>query len=30
MSKKMLMGLCASLLLAMQPAVAQTKVVEPR
>jgi uncharacterized protein YciI len=29
MSKKMLMGLCASLLLAMQPAVAQTKVVEP-
>ncbi len=29
MSKKMLMGLCASLLLVMQPAVAQTKAVEP-
>ncbi|WP_409266367.1 YciI family protein [Massilia sp. BHUDP2] len=29
MSKKMLVGLYASLLLAMQPAVAQTKAVEP-
>jgi uncharacterized protein YciI len=29
MSKKMLMVLCGSLLLAMQPAVAQTKAVEP-
>lgn len=29
MSKKMLMILCGSLLLAMQPAVAQTKAVEP-
>lgn len=29
MSKKMLIALCASLLLAMQPAVAQTKAVEP-
>jgi uncharacterized protein YciI len=29
MSKKILMVLCGSLLLAMQPAVAQTKAVEP-
>ncbi|MCC2955828.1 YciI family protein [Massilia sp. IC2-477] len=29
MSNKMLMGLCASLLLAMQPAAAQTKAAEP-
>jgi len=29
MSKKMLMVLCGSLLLAMQPTVAQTKAVEP-
>lgn len=29
MSKKMLMMLCGSLLLAMQPAVAQTKAAEP-
>lgn len=29
MSKKMLMVLCGSLLLAMQPAVAQTKTAEP-
>lgn len=29
MSKKMLMVLCGSLLLAMQPAVAQTKAAEP-